>query len=353
MLAKLTSRSTFAETFQSIHIETGERYLTRVAYPLWQPHESSEQLQAFEFRPGQARQWLVTPAEILSREFMFLTTLAGMGLALPQPLEEQEADGLRFVNFRLFDGVTLAQLKESGAQIGPGLIINLLNQVNTMRTRGLFHGNLSLATILVEGDRLLISEPVMGACEFSEPERVELIRCVTNPGYYPLLDPRMDRMALGFILYELFTGRHPLRLPAELLPEKPVRRPGKRLAALIDRARERGANRFLSSLTTFINPGRVKKKITREVEEIILKTIGLARVNQGTDEEQVELVEGSWLEPWAAESAFDWTAEPEGSWRLIDSAQAIDDIARKRPRRSAPGNQQSAAATAPDFVRNS
>jgi len=329
MLTKLLCQTAAADLYQSIHVETGERYLTKIALSDWRELPGAVNCRAFEFAPGLARRWQVSPSELLRRETMHLQDLEDLELALPKPLVLQELEGATFACYAFFDGVTLASLLERNAEITGRTLANLFSAVQRLEARRLFHGNLQPESILIGPDGVLLVNTTMSGAEFSASDMQRIERCVTTPEYYPFLDPRQDQLALGILIYLLFTGKQLWNLDQLDREERAARRAGPRLSQLIDEARERGANRFVRSILSFRNPAQVKRRTAGEYEELILKTLGFARTGQGINAGVVEIIENTWLDAWFHSALGVAEQEPQRVWGLTEAAATLGEFARQ------------------------
>ncbi|GEM_PF-2677035 len=319
MLTKLVSQTPLAHLFQSIHVDTGERYLTKIAGRDWVELPEAIQSVGFEFRPGLAVPWKPSPADILARETALLTNLQDDELSLPRPAVTGEFEGLSFTCYSFFDGVTLDAIFASGTGFTIQVLIKLLQAVDRLSKRGLYHGNLQPSTILVGGGRILLMDITQPATAMTGRPEKRLLRCITVPEFYPFLDPRHDQLAMGILLYTLVAGKHPLALEALARDLGARRRAKERFARLVDEARERGANRFLSPLLSFVNPTRAKDTASEDFQELVLRTLGFARRDAGTPEEGVDVLPDTWLDNWLEGNKKD----RDSYWTLADTAEAL------------------------------
>ncbi len=294
MLTKLVHQTPVSELYQSIDVESGNRYLVKIARPDWLGSIKAN-YHAIDFGPGLAQKVFPSPSNILRSEVEFLQSLEGTDFGLPKVTASAESDDTYFCSFEFFDGVTLQEIIDNGLEVQPVSIAKAFTYVARLQAKGYFHGNLHPDNILVSKDNVLLLEPTFPSAIYDGPERHQLLSCITSPDYYPLLDPEQDHLALGLILYYLFTRRHPITAPPRL-PAPPVRRTDPRLGAIIDLARERGANRFLSPLLNFINPSQVDARNEGAADALILRTLGFQRTGIGSENELLEVTPGSWLE---------------------------------------------------------
>lgn len=297
MLTKQLSQTPVASLYQAIHVDTGERYLLKIATPNWIAVEGNSACCAFEFEPGYARVLHPNPSDMLDMETLILSDLADESLPFAKPLTTEVIDDIRFTTYQFFEGETLQAHVKERRKFNTMTIGILLRQISRLHAKGLFHGNLHPNSILIGHEDVLLLDPGLAFTEFDSPERGRLVRTLTNPAFYPLLDPRHDQIALGFLLYYFFTQKHPLELD-EAAYQNVRKRFSPRLLEIINEARERGANRYLMKLAGFNNPSQVRKKTAGDPEELILKTIGMQRVNIGEDDEMLDASSDSWLDFW-------------------------------------------------------
>jgi serine/threonine protein kinase len=326
MLTKLVSRTPTGELYQSIHVESGERYLIKLASTEWQMVLDDAPLRGFEFVPGSARSWQPLPADVLKKETEFLRGVADQQVGLLKPVLHDEADGTVYTAYEFFDGATLLSHIQTRSKFNTFAISNICRQVSKLHAAGLFHGNLRPSSMLIAEDTVILLEPTMPMVEYNPEDKNRIDRCLTCPEYYPFLDPRHDSMALGMLLYYFFTQKHPtMALPT--IPGTTVRRrPERKLQAFLDEARELGAARFFSPLLSYLNPSQFRRAVTPETEELVAKTIGLQREYIGEPDEQVAIVEGSWLDMWIDPMSV----SPEKLWTLDKTANVFDHIVEER-----------------------
>jgi serine/threonine protein kinase len=297
MLTKQLCQTPIAELYQAIHVDSGERFLLKIARPSWMAVEGNTACSYFQFEPGLARVLHPDPSELLDIETMILRDLAGENLPFAKPLSSDVIDGIRFTVYEFFEGEALQTHIKERRKFNTMTIGILLRHISRLHAKGLFHGNLQPTSILIGHEDILLLDPGLAFTEFDSPERNHLVRTLTCPTFYPLLDPRNDQIALGFLLYYFFTQKHPLEIEGGV-GQNVRRRFSPRLLEMINEARERGANRYLMPLAGFNNPSQVRRKTAGDPEELILKTIGIQRVNSGSDDEMLDVSPDSWLDFW-------------------------------------------------------
>jgi hypothetical protein len=322
MLTRLLSKTPLACLFQSINVDTGERFLTKVARALWLDTPGTIQSLGFDFRPGQSLPWKPTPSDIIETECEFLDQVKEMQLALPKPVEWGQVDDVAYVSYEFFDGVSLDEVFESGTGFTIQILIDLLQEVDRLAVHGISHGNLQPSTILVGQGSVLLTDVTHPITVRSSRQHKRLLRCITVPEFYPFLDPSHDQLAMGILLYTLVTGKHPLALEEIARKAGAARRIGSQFSQLVDDARERGANRFLSPLLSFLNPTQVKRGASEDFQELVLRTLGFSRSELSDDGGQVEVLPDTWLD-----NMLEGNNRPrENFWTLSDTADALNQI---------------------------
>lgn len=355
MLTRVLSKTPLACLFQSINVDTGERYLTKVARTTWLDTPGTIQSLGFDFRPGQSLPWKPTPSDIIETECEFLDQIKEMQLALPRPVEWGYSEDSFYVTYEFFDGVSLDEVFESGTGFTIQILIGLLEEVDRLSVHGISHGNLQPSTILVGQGSVLLTDITHPITVRSSRQHKRLLRCITVPEFYPFLDPSQDQLAMGILLYTLVTGKHPLALEEIARNVGAARRAGLKFSQLVDDARERGANRFLSPLLSFMNPIQVKKGASEDFQELVLRTLGFSRSDLRDDGGRIEVLPDTWLDN-ALEGN---TRSRDNFWTLSDTADALAQIfsekdsapekseeAPTKPKRKTAGKSKSAKAKA-------
>jgi serine/threonine protein kinase len=326
MLTKLVSRTAIGELYQSIHVESGERYLIKLASAEWQMVLDDAPLRGFEFLPGVARSWQPMPSDILRKETQFLQEMSHKGLSLLKPVMSDEAEGVVYTAYEFFDGATLLNHIQNRDKFNTFAISNVCREVAKLHANGLFHGNLRPSSMLIAEETVLLLDSTMYMTEFSESNKETITHCLTCPEYYPFLDPRHDTLALGMLLYYFFTQKHPTMSPPQITDVLVRRRMERQLQDFLNDARQRGAARFFNPLLSFLNPSQFRRRIAPETEELILKTVGIQREYIGEPDEQVAIVSGSWLDMWIDPMSI----SPERIWTLDKTADTFDSIVQQR-----------------------
>lgn len=316
-LTRLISRNPAGCLFRAVDNRSGQLILAKVAGSQWLEKAESIQSVAFDFLPGKVSDWQPDPQTLLDCETEFLSKLT-QDFALPQPLESGSCDGLSYVTYKYFDGLTLDEVFAKGDGFTIAILVKLFNEVDNLVAAGYFHGNLQPTTVLVGKEEILLTDPTMPHTVFSGRSRGNLLRTITVPEFYPFLDPRHDELALGILFYTLVTGKHPLALEEIALCKGRRRRAGPRFLELVNEARERGANRFLSPLLSFVNPADVQNT-SQDFQDLVLKTLGFARLENEDGQMVVDVIEGTWL----ANLTAGRKQARDNFWTLSDTACAI------------------------------
>ncbi len=311
LLLRTISTNAVASTYECVSQQTGRPFIIKIAKQAW---KNCETLAALSIEPGFARAWEISPNEILRREFVALNDLKEMELCLPIVRESGRWEGLNFTLFEHFGGETLASRMSSGRLVSLRVLADVCLAVHDLRMAGLFHGNLHPGSILVNEKNVLLCDIGLPFVEFDENNEDAISRLVTNPEYYPFLDPRHDIFAIGILLYFFFCRVHPMKPKALHTFKNPVRI-SRRVLGLLNQARLRGANRYATTISDLLNPTQTTADIGVEIEDLILRTLGIWRSEDPSGNAMIDMVPESWLD-----NELGLTS----NWTLADTADALD-----------------------------
>lgn len=183
-----------------------------------------------------------------------------------------------FYSMPYIEGQTLRQLIELGPLPLDIYLLEIFKKLAlalvSMEAAGVAHGNLTPDHVMVTRDGVVLLSPGYHPAMVGQDLETEMI--VTTPSYYPLLDGS-DLLALGIMFFEAATGVNPLLGSEDKSLEG---RASDSLKELIEREVLLG-NLGLCSLLRFRAPQEIKAGLSRELNDLLLASIGLGFDSNG------------------------------------------------------------------------
>ncbi|HEY9786738.1 MAG TPA: hypothetical protein V6D17_15150 [Candidatus Obscuribacterales bacterium] len=296
----------------------GSKWLVKVAPHTWKQKSLSGSI-GVVIKPGRFLLWKPSPAELLDREFDFLSQ--GPYAGLMSPVSKGEFDEGKFAVFRPFDGDTVEALVAKNKQIHPDILALACRAIANLNKSGVWHGNISAGNLLVSDSDVLFVNSMMHTWH-RDTTSGAISTFITEPSYYPLLDPAQDQLAMGLLLYSVLTGTASAQ--AKQKDNGRLVICGPQLSSLIDTARERGANRFLPIFRAFREAREIRPELSAERNEVIMRTLGLILTAGPDGTSIIELSDDSCLRGDRTK-----LEREQGIWSLEDAATALVNLKDK------------------------
>lgn len=209
--------------------------------------------------------------ELLAFQIEKLQAIKTAGM--PKVLESVVQSGLSYYFMDIAPGSNLREIMKDGP-IRTGAVVAIAETMVALQKDPAFafHGDLKPDNIMVHGDEVLILDPGYFG-PIGTMYGAETNVSITTPMYYPELAPDDDR-AFGIMLWELAAGKHPLtgRHAAEFDPM----RHGEKLELYVRGLQSVGKGRFIKGLLALDVPSIRNAQVDRELERLLLSSIGLA-----------------------------------------------------------------------------
>jgi serine/threonine protein kinase len=335
LVLRVLSESSVATTFVAARRSSQSKVLLKVARESWDTQFGSY---GFRIEPGVARAWRLPPSEMLQRELLMLADLADSNLPLPVPLAAGTFNNTPYTVFSYFEGETLESYIASGCEITVTMLAEICRAVYKLQSVGLFHGNLSPSTIVVSANGVLLLDATLPYTEYLDDPSKDVQACVTNPSYYPLLDPRQDQLAIGILLYYLFTRVHPL-VPQPLVSGlRQKAETGSRMRTLLNTARIRGANRYFRPLLELMNPTELVPNMSLALEDLIFQAVGVWRMEGLSGQIMVDVIPDGLLDPTIDPSVGD--EELCTLWQVAETLERLAGTVRAKMVEESPPVEQ-------------
>jgi len=233
---------------------------------------------AFSFHTGHVGFLDPNPNEILAKEAEALKHIKNPTMV--ELIEAHLFEGYYFVVMEHIEGTTWREAMGTNHPPTIKSVLDLVTALHDMQKSGelKYHGDIKPDNLIMdEGEKLRIIDPSSG---FTKLGRYgELLRMLLTPTYNPFCS-QSDIPALGLLIIEVGTGKHPLILAHK---ERSHRKIGQELEHVLRMALATGQLSIWQRVPHMLFPRELREDFPIELEKIALRCLGLMRTRDELD----------------------------------------------------------------------
>ena len=273
-IQKMLGEGSFSWVYEGHNTETNQLVAFKVAKPRAQvgKHTSGGTI-VFPTRAliqvtGAYSDAAIDAADLMQQQVMTLKSAAHPNLLRVDAFTSNQL--ITFYQCEFVDGENLRSLMNNGSANISHLLAVAQTMADLQTQKQFVHCDLKPENVMFSSQGIKIIDPgFMGTLTADSQRRLY----VTTPSYYPLLVPN-DLLAFGIMSWEIMTGEHPLSAGFSsdmLAPDAPIS------AQLLQQVKrlEMGYNYFASPLLNLKRPSNIKANISTELDNLLLKLLGL------------------------------------------------------------------------------
>lgn len=233
---------------------------------------------ALSFHTGHVGSLDPNPNEILAKEAKALKHIKHPSMV--ELIEAHLFEGFYYIAMEDIEGSTWREAMRTDHPPTIKSVFDLVTALYAMQKSGelKYHGDIKPDNlILEEGGKLRIIDP---SSEFTKLDRYgEPLWMLLTPFYNPFCS-QSDIPALGLLIIEVGTGKHPLIFAHK---DRPDRKIGKELERVLEMALATGQLSIWQQVPHMLFPKELREDFPIELEKIALRCLGLMRTKDELD----------------------------------------------------------------------
>jgi serine/threonine protein kinase len=233
---------------------------------------------ALSFHTGHVGSLDPDPNEIITKEGEVLKHIKHPSMV--KLIEARHFEGFDFIVMEYIEGLTWREALLTDCPPTIKSVLDLVAALLAMQKSGelKYHGDIKPDNLILgEGEKLRIIDPSSG---FTKHGRYGgTLRMLLTPFYNPFCS-QSDIPALGLLIIEVSTGKHPLAFSHK---EKPQRNIGQELRQVLKMALATGQLSILQRVPHMLLPKEIRKDFPIALEKIALRCLGLKRTKDELD----------------------------------------------------------------------